>query len=136
MECIFRRYMDSMNMFHFCAIAFVGHVHIERNLFMSLDRTSASCDLCALESIQDLNYNGLMEWSFRHLMVQWLFWYWWRFIETVSCWLCLIGHNKILQEICKKIDFFFQSNFVINSLKSIETHARAHIFSPWYFSYR
>ena len=51
----FRRYMDSMNMFHFCAIAFVGHVHIERNLFMSLDRTSASCDLCALESIQDLN---------------------------------------------------------------------------------
>ena len=43
------------------AVAFVGHVHIERNLFMSLDRTSASCDLCALESIQDLNYNGLME---------------------------------------------------------------------------
>ena len=42
-------------MFHFCAIAFVGHVHIERNLFMSLDRTSASCDLCALEPIQDLN---------------------------------------------------------------------------------
>ena len=38
-----------------CAIAFVGHVHIERNLFMSLDRTSASCDLCALEPIQDLN---------------------------------------------------------------------------------
>ena len=38
-----------------CAIAFVGHVHIERNLFMSLDRTSASCDLCALEPIQDLS---------------------------------------------------------------------------------
>ena len=56
-ECIFRRYMDSMNMFHFCAIAFVGHVHIERNLFMSLDRTSASCDLCALESIQ-VNYTS------------------------------------------------------------------------------
>ena len=47
------------------AVAFVGHVHIERNLFMSLDRTSSFCDLCALDlKIRQSSkyYGGTMGW--------------------------------------------------------------------------